>query len=407
MDFPSSGDRLITGDYAGVIRVYKFPSFELEQEIKSAHTSVVNKVAWLGSVNLFVSVSGDRSVKVWKIGESKPVYELKDHKAAVTGLAVDMQGPIIYSGDESGLIMKWQPTTQTKAEQTKINNKIFDFSLSLDGRVLHVAGWNSTINSIGTNPLKEIVTATVSNRGLPKILQSPAGNWVTTGDYGGNVILTNINRPQIYANHLFERIAANSQFKTIIPSAESDYAAALLHESHSVIQAFIAGRDILPTSSEIKQAIRQLEYLIKITPGDDASHEFISPRLEYLKGVLLMQSTDAAQLNKAIETFSQLLKKNPDATYPLVAIAQAHRKKNELEKANANLQQAATALPKWTEPKSNLGQIQLAEGNFEEARKYFNQVIELEPNAAKGYRWMGEVELKSGNLSKATQHFKR
>ena len=407
--FSPDGSKLASADFSGSIKMWDVQSMRVAFEIKSAHAQAINHVQWMDA-STFVTGSNDQTARIWKWGQVNPVVMLKAHNKPMSALMVDRHARFIYTADEGGQIYKWSGEAANAPKPLlgkKINNQIFDLSLTLDGRALLVGGWNSKINIVRTDNLTEQGTLLFANRGIARLCQTPDGQQLVMGNWGGEVVFGELTQPPAFANYLFEQIVNSGEYDSLLSQIRGDYSAALLSESMRIVQALVAGAVKVPDDSQIQQAIRQLEYLNTLQPDEGGLKSFIQPRLVYLKGSLLKNSTRLEDLNQALDYFSSLLKANPDATYPLVAMAAVYRKKNEMEKATGNLNQAANQLPKWTEPKSNLGQIELAAGRTEQARKYFDEVVALEPNNPKGYRWLGELELQLGNTKMAEQQFRK
>ncbi|KAF2725537.1 putative microtubule associated protein [Polychaeton citri CBS 116435] len=117
-DLSSSDNRIISGSYDGILRVWNLSS-QVSAE-GSSHSASVKSARWV-SANQIASSGVDRTVRLWKYAENdgsdatlSPTLELYGHTASVDGLSAHKQSSRILSASADGTVGFWS-TKKTDA----------------------------------------------------------------------------------------------------------------------------------------------------------------------------------------------------------------------------------------------------------------------------------------------------
>eukprot|EP01083_Nonionella_stella_P273042 926193_1 len=111
---------------------------ELEQQINSAHNGWISCIMFSPNVDmdLFVSASQDKKVKVWEYNTKSLLYTIKyeliGHKSCITAMAISPDGSLCATGDKCGVLYLWDieqgkllTTLSTSSGGLQINCIIF------------------------------------------------------------------------------------------------------------------------------------------------------------------------------------------------------------------------------------------------------------------------------------------
>ncbi|MGB0982750.1 MAG: caspase family protein [Saprospiraceae bacterium] len=104
------------------------------QQVYKGHSKGLMEVDFLGDDRI-VSVSKDKTLKVWSMDSTSIIHDLKMHNAYIYAVATD--GNKIVSGDSKGLIVAWNATTGDTI-YTIQNDKstVYDLTFSEDGKTV-------------------------------------------------------------------------------------------------------------------------------------------------------------------------------------------------------------------------------------------------------------------------------
>jgi WD40 repeat protein len=110
------------------------------------HTDEVRGLAFSAKGDLLATGSADGTVRLWQVGEEKPMRTLEGHKGAVNCLAISPDGRTLASGGKDGAAWLWKlPAAQTAIKLKGHSQRILCLAISPDGRVLATGGADAVI----------------------------------------------------------------------------------------------------------------------------------------------------------------------------------------------------------------------------------------------------------------------
>ncbi|MGQ9638601.1 MAG: tetratricopeptide repeat protein, partial [Thermodesulfobacteriota bacterium] len=122
------------------------------------------------------------------------------------------------------------------------------------------------------------------------------------------------------------------------------------------------------------------------------------PLVYYNLGVVY---SDLGQYEKAIESFTNFLKKNRSDSKVYYEIGNVYLKIGDLEKAESNFKKSLEFDPNWGAPYGGMGDILSRKGMIREAIDLYEKAIKYYPDSAPLYIRMGEAYIKIGEEKKA------
>jgi len=118
----------------------------------------------------------------------------------------------------------------------------------------------------------------------------------------------------------------------------------------------------------------------------------------YYQGLALQ---GGKQLEESVQAFEQSLQRNPDATEPLLSLAQSLILMNQSEQALERVQQVVKRNPKHFLAINMEGEILLGHKRYAEAENSFQEAIALSPKWNIPYKNLAKARLAQGDISKA------
>jgi|GEM_PF-2375562 len=397
----NGGDKLIACDEAGSISILSLPDLTLLKHIERAHTGKISNIAIAGNDSIFVTGSDDKTVKIWKLSSGSLLHTLSNHKEAVKGVCIDAFNQL-YSGDGGGKVIKWSNLNNPKpvlSAQTGVH--INDLNLDRTGSMVFVSGRHYHIEVVESDSLKLKASFVHSRNGLPEVMISADNKKMYALNSGGDLMAADIEVGNYYADYLYSRFTQNPRAENYRSDLSVEYVAELLNEVDAVTQAFILGKDVLPSAIEIQKALIYIDKIRELNASNSTIANIVLPLRHYLKAMLVIQTNDFPKFDAALKDLEEIYKYQLNATYPKNAAGIIYKKRAEMELAKQKIGEAALALPKWTEPKNNQGKALLDEFKFEEAALRFEEIKKLEPKDTKGYKSMAELYMRKGAYVKA------
>ncbi len=109
--FSADGARIVTGDVAGLIRVWDRSSFALRSEFggEQQHTADIQSVAFLAGDRMIVSAGGYAILKLWDAATGKCLGTLLGHTDKIWGVSVSPDGSTIATASSDGTVKLWDP----------------------------------------------------------------------------------------------------------------------------------------------------------------------------------------------------------------------------------------------------------------------------------------------------------
>ena len=185
----------------------------------------------------------------------------------------------------------------------------------------------------------------------------------------------------------------------LIYSGELDAAVTVLEKMRRFVPDDLA---ILQAMAKIRlkqknfTAIAELAaVMIKTDPEQALGHYYQGMALQAQKQLLLSS-----------EAFEKSLQRNPDATEPLIGLAQNKLATGDSEGALARVQKVIDANPEHFLAHNLKGEIYLSQKQFEQAITSFNQAIQINPAFVTAYRNLVKIDLYNKKVDAALEHLK-
>lgn len=157
--------------------------------IHNAHDDYIRDLSFSPDGQLFVTASGDRTVKVWT-RDGELLRTIQAHLQGVYGVAFSPDGKIIASSSQDRTVKLWNLQGELLKTLEGHNDWVWNVSFSPDGQVIASASEDGTVklwNQDGT-PIKTLEdhTARVSD-----VAFSPDGQLIATGSADATIKLWN------------------------------------------------------------------------------------------------------------------------------------------------------------------------------------------------------------------------
>lgn len=86
------------------------------------HSSFLSKVFQSSNENYIFTVSLDNTIKLWNLSNGKLIKTFSFHENKIIDIAIDKSNKLLFSLDESGLLIIWNIESQQIEKKLKINN---------------------------------------------------------------------------------------------------------------------------------------------------------------------------------------------------------------------------------------------------------------------------------------------
>jgi WD40 repeat protein/tetratricopeptide (TPR) repeat protein len=224
--FDLNGNRLITTDTQGVIRMRDIATGEIVNEIQPGSGQVNPLLGGFPSINgkWLVTIQGDSSeeeILVWDLARGEVITKLKYTGTLLLAVAISSDGHWLATGDFDGKVRVWEVSTGQEVVQISLTDSeqgslisVLSLAFSLDGNWLAAGGLN-IFDQSGEIQIRAVTTgeeiARISQeKGVSSLALSPDKHWLAigTGDLlgsAGEVQVWEVASKQIVARMPYER----------------------------------------------------------------------------------------------------------------------------------------------------------------------------------------------------------
>ena len=131
----AAGERAAVGTESGAIFVWSLEAPNAAPTVLEGHAGSVNALAFLPDGRL-VSVSSDRSVRVWGFAQAGSVAVWNGHADEVHTLAVAPKGDVVFTGGLDGTLLRWSVADGGATPMPGHEGEISSLRVSPDGTLL-------------------------------------------------------------------------------------------------------------------------------------------------------------------------------------------------------------------------------------------------------------------------------
>ncbi len=128
----AEGTFAAAGTEAGPIYVWSLSEPTRAPTVLEGHTGPVNGLSFLPDGRL-VSISSDRSVRVWDVRAPEAVTPWTGHSDEIVALAVSPVGDVVFTGGLDGMLLRWSVADGTSIAMPGHEGEILDVQVSSDG----------------------------------------------------------------------------------------------------------------------------------------------------------------------------------------------------------------------------------------------------------------------------------
>ncbi|MBV1859418.1 MAG: FHA domain-containing protein [Nannocystaceae bacterium] len=128
----SGGRSVAAGTETGPIYVWSLSDPGRDPTVLEGHAGPVNGLSYLPDGRL-VSISSDRSVRVWNVGAPQAVSTWTGHSDEVVALAVSPTGDTVFTGGLDGMLLRWNVADGTSIQMPGHEGEILQIRVSPDG----------------------------------------------------------------------------------------------------------------------------------------------------------------------------------------------------------------------------------------------------------------------------------
>lgn len=281
VSFSPNGKYLATGSYDNLINIYSIDSLK---RINLVHTikenlAGISTLYWSKDGNLLASGSKDFSVKVYDVKQNfLVVFQVNDHKDAVTKVMMDNKAKFLYSSSNDGTLRIYdlvEPKNNAKPKFIKYSSSILSFVPAPDLKSYYLG---SKTGDIAKVDFKGTTLQTLSgHKGQVNcMVLTPDMKYLVSGSNDKTIIIWNL------ATGKAERTLTGHGWNVTSLEVSSDgaYIVSTSNDGETIVWDFNTGK-------EIKRLMDM---------GDDAASASMHPDLHTLAIANHMQSSSYGAL---------------------------------------------------------------------------------------------------------------
>jgi len=193
--FSPDASRLAFGDVSGTLRIWNVNSLELEIVVP-AHTEgrvrTITEIDFSPTGDRIATSSHDRSVRIWRVGESTPARIL-DHREYVSGVTFHPDGNQLASGVNDGTIRIWNLQNEDPPQELEAHqDAVMDVAYSHDGALLASASNDGTVRLWNSESLDGLGVRHQHAGTVFDVEISPDDQYLASAGRDGNVIISRL-----------------------------------------------------------------------------------------------------------------------------------------------------------------------------------------------------------------------
>lgn|GEM_PF-3878842 len=413
MVFSSDNSKIITGESSNNISVYDLKTGKKDKNLLK-NTSRLNSLISSPDGNFITSCSMDKEIHLWDASDLKSIEVLHLKEFSAISLTFSDDNKMLYYVDEKNDLYKY--AIDTKRTERLISLPSSGYRLY---RKIYVLPDNKHL-FIHDKGYSDFLFVNTETRSITKIditessfgfsncnsYSSEANLFIEFKLQQKRLVYWTFDFPLPYAEETYRILSEIVTDNDEIELIQTSLIIALQKAAYDIIEPFILGKDFTPTHTEIREAIRQVEFAMNIAGNDSIILKNLLAKKLFLQGYEIMVSNSTQRYNEAIDYFQQILVLKPEASYPFNAIALIKKKQNDLKQSEEELKTSIHRVPKWSEPKSNLGKVFIRGGKYDIAQNEFNKIIKINPTKSLGYTNMGDLHVLMGEYPEAETFYK-
>lgn len=131
---------LFSASYDRTIKSWKLDNFELAYTIK-AHSSAIKKLCFVAQDSKLMSVSCDKTMRVWFEGDPPLEICLREHDSQINAISLNSNGWYTFTGDANGIVNVWCNEELVRLGKIDLGEPVHDIvSLKTDPLSLIASG---------------------------------------------------------------------------------------------------------------------------------------------------------------------------------------------------------------------------------------------------------------------------
>ncbi|WDD36286.1 hypothetical protein PQG02_33245 (plasmid) [Nostoc sp. UHCC 0926] len=158
------------------------------------HTNSINAVAITSDSKTLISVSDDKTIKVWSLNPPKLLSTLAKQKNELLCVAIAPNNQTLVSGDNDGNVQIWNLQTGNFATTLpKIHKKlIHTIAISPDGKIFATGSADKTIQIWNINPLERLYLTPKQEAEINVVSIALDNQTLISGDEQGTIKIWNL-----------------------------------------------------------------------------------------------------------------------------------------------------------------------------------------------------------------------
>jgi WD40 repeat protein len=110
--FTPDGKRFVAADDSGLIRVYRFPSRQLEYQVQGPPTGIVS-IACSPDGKRFAAVGEEEAIRIWNADTREELFSPPVHRARIWSLSFSPDGRTLATASGDGTVRVWDSALRT------------------------------------------------------------------------------------------------------------------------------------------------------------------------------------------------------------------------------------------------------------------------------------------------------